>query len=152
MAKNPKAVFQPSPKKFPHIAKLPTREKRPKAPHVRGGPLVWWFSTVDRSGPFAWSALDDPAVYKAAMEKLHHFEMMEETDMRRGSSHPIQKDQLCKDARDRLVEIDLDDLDELMSFRLTGTGRVWCRMINSTMLVLWWDPEHRVCPSLKKHT
>ena len=150
--KAPKAAYQPSTKKVPHTASLPTAEKRPRVPHVRGGPLVWRFSSVDRGGPFAWSSLDDPAAYKEAMEKLHQFETMEETDMRRGGSHPVEIDQLCKDARDRLAAIKLDDLDALMSFRLTGPARVWCRMDNNMMRVLWWDPGHAVCPSLKKHT
>ena len=86
------------------------------------------------------------------MEKLHLFETMEETDMRRGGSHPVEIDQLCKEARDRLAVIELDDLDALMSFRLTGPSRVWCRMDGSVMMVLWWDPRHAVCPSNKKHT
>lgn len=40
----------------------------------RGGPLVWRFSSVDKGGPFAWSALQDPILYKEVMEKLHQFE------------------------------------------------------------------------------
>jgi hypothetical protein len=119
---------------------------------MRGGPLVWRFSSVDRDGLFAWSSLDDPVAYKEAMEKLHHFETMDETDMHRGGSHTVGIDNLCKDARDRLAVIQHDDIDELMSFRLTGAGRVWCRMDRNMMLVLWWDPQHAVCPSLKKHT
>ena len=114
--------------------------------------MVWRFSAADRGGPFAWSELSDPAEYKAVMEKLHQFETMEETAIRRGGSHPVEPPQLSKAAYDRLVEIKLDDLDELMSFRITGAGRVWCRMSNNVMLVLWWDPTHEVCPSLLKHT
>ncbi|CCG41826.1 hypothetical protein [Magnetospirillum molischianum] len=152
MAKAPKAAFQPSPKKVPHTASLPKTEKRPRMPQVRGGPLVWRFSSIDRDGPFAWSALDDPAAYKEAMEKLHQFETMEETAIRAQGSHPVEVWQLCKEAQNRLAEIELDDLDALMSFRLTGARRVWCRMDNNMMLVLWWDPGHAVCPSPKKHT
>ena len=152
MVKQPKAASQPHPRKQPHAKTLPVTEKRPRIPHIRGGPLVWRFSSVDRNGLFAWSALTEPETYKDAMEKLHQFETMEETDMRRGGSHPVEISQLCKPARDRLAAIELDDLDELMSFRLTGSGRIWCRMDRNMMLVLWWDPDHAACPSLKKHT
>ena len=121
-------------------------------PHIRGGPLVWRFSSADQGGPFAWSALADPATYMQVMEKLHQFETMEETDIHRGGSHPVEYGKLAKGARDRLAAIQQDDIDSLMSFRLTGPERVWCRMDRNMMLVLWWDPGHQVCPSLKKHT
>ena len=45
-----------------------------------------------------------------------------------------------------------DDVDELMSFRLDSRGRVWCIQTGNIMRVLWWDPNHEVCPSFKKHT
>jgi hypothetical protein len=121
-------------------------------PEMRGGPLVWRFSSIDRNGPFSWSALVHPASYKDVMEKLHLFETMEETAIRGQGSHPVPIDQFAKPARDRLSEIQLDDLDELMSFRITGAGRVWCRMHGNMMLVLWWDPSHEVCPAPKKGT
>jgi hypothetical protein len=152
MPKKPKARSQPNPRKEPHAARIPTIEKRPKLPEIRGGQLMWRFSAVDRGGPFSWSALEDSALYKAVMEKLHNFETMIETEIRAQGSHPVDLDQLSREARHRLEEIKMDDLDTLMSFRLTGAGRVWCRMSNSLMLVLWWDPAHAVCPSLKKHT
>ena len=121
-------------------------------PHLRGGPLVWRFSSADQGGPFSWSALADPAAYKEVMEKLHQFETMEETVIRATGSHPIEIQQLSREARNRLAAIQQDDIDSLMSFRLTGPERVWCRMDRNTMLVLWWDPGHEVCPSQKKHT
>ena len=49
-------------------------------------------------------------------------------------------------ARDRLAEIGQDDLDELMSFRITGESRVWCIQDSAIMRVLWWDPHHGVYP------
>ena len=119
---------------------------------MRGGPLVWRFSSVDRNGPFAWPALADPASYKDVMEKLHVFETMEETAIRGQGSHPVPLADFAKSAFDRLVAIQLDDIDELMSFRITGAGRVWCRMDRNMMLVLWWDPQHEVCPSQKRGT
>jgi hypothetical protein len=61
-------------------------------------------------------------------------------------------DKLIKEAQDRLTEISLDDLDELTSLHLTGKGRVWGIIDQGVMNLLWWDPEHQVCPSHKKHT
>ncbi len=86
------------------------------------------------------------------MEHLHNFETMDETAIRNTGSHQIDIANLCKEARDRLVQIEQDDIDYLMSFRVTGRRRVWCRVIENIMLVLWWDPDHKVCPSILKHT
>jgi hypothetical protein len=91
-------------------------------------------------------------MYKEVMEKLHHFETMDERTIRAQGSHPVGLEQCCKEAQDRLAAIQLDDLDEIMSFRLTGRGRVWCRMDRNVMLALWWDPDHLVCPSLRRYT
>jgi hypothetical protein len=153
LAKKPKAAFRPDPQKKPKaVANPQATTKQPRMPTIRGGPLVWRFSSIDKGGPFAWTTLTDPAEYKIAMEKLHHFETMEETVIRAQGSHPVPLGNLCKEAQQRLEEIEHDDADELMSFRLDGAGRVWCRIVSRIMTVLWWDPEHKVCPSLKKHT
>lgn len=111
---------------------------------------MWRFSSPDRDGPFSWSALSDPKHYKDVMEKLHQFETMQETQIRAQGSHPVTIDQFSKQARDSLCAIKHDDIDELMSFRITGASRVWCLMHQNMMLVLWWDPQHEVCPCLKK--
>ena len=71
--------------------------------------------------------------------------------MKQGS-HPIESRDLIKQARERLEDIKQDDADYLMSFRITGKSRVWCIPDRNIMRVLWWDPNHSVCPAPKKHT
>lgn len=61
-------------------------------------------------------------------------------------SHFVSVLRLERDAQKRLIELGLDDLDELMSFRCGGKQRVWCVLEGNTMRVLWWDPNHEVCP------
>ena len=67
-------------------------------------------------------------------------------------SHPVALNDLDKTARDRLAELNLDDIDHLYSLRLSGTERVWGILDRSILKVLWWDPDHQVCPAAKKHT
>lgn len=151
--KRPRAARDPQADRNPRTRFDPAVEKTPRiGPAVRGGPIVWRFSSSDRDGAFAWSQLEDPATYKRVMERLHQFETMEERDIIGAGCHAVEIERCCKEARDRLAVIKLDDIDELFSFRITGAERVWCRMQANVMLVLWWDPEHKVCPSLKKHT
>lgn len=141
-------------KKQPRVAVEPAPEKFPKAaePHVDGLPLAWRFSACDKGGSWAWTGLDAAGEYKRVMEKLHQFETMNWSEIGRDGSHPIEVSKLAKGARDRLTRIKQNDLDDLMSFRLTGKNRVWCVRDRNIMRVLWWDPDHTVCPSIKKHT
>jgi hypothetical protein len=67
-------------------------------------------------------------------------------------SHFIDVSGLSKSARDRLLAIQQDDVDQLYSLRVTGRRRIFGIRDGGTFRVLWWDPEHEVCPAQKKHT
>ena len=69
-----------------------------------------------------------------------------------GNNHLMAISNLTKDAQDRLEEIGQLDIDQLVSLRVAGKPRVWGILEHSTLKILWWDPEHLVCPSLKRRT
>ena len=48
-------------------------------------------------------------------------------------SHPVPTARVIKDAQDRLRAIKRDDIDELMSFRISGKRRIWCIRNASTI-------------------
>lgn len=131
-----KSVVEPNPQKIPKW----------KEPTIGGDdhPLAWRFSSCDPEGPFCWSNITPPDKLREVMGKLHEFETKSWKELMDGGSHPIPTHKLEKVARDRLSEMDRDDIDELMSFRLTGTNRVWCIKSGHIMRVLWWDPDHLV--------
>ncbi|WP_295785928.1 hypothetical protein [uncultured Microbacterium sp.] len=56
-----------------------------------------------------------------------------------------------KDATDRLAEV-YDGLDTLVRFALDGTTRVYGARERNEFHLLWWDSDHEVWPSKKKHT
>lgn len=66
--------------------------------------------------------------------------------------HAVECDHLCKRARDRLLDLSLDDVDALFRFRLNGTHRLWGIRDRNVFRVIWWDPDHVVCPSTLKNT
>lgn len=142
--KTPKAAFSPLPKKQVPPQKL--------GPTFRGRPMSWRFNAADRNGPFAWSNLADGDAHKEVIETLASLETMTEGDLGAKGCHFIETPTLCKEARDRLAEIQLDDLDELYSIRITGRTRIFCVHREDVLSVLWYDPDHAVCPSNKKHT
>ena len=147
MAKKQKRVkFQkePNPQKKIKIASPP--------PEYKGGILAWRFNAVDKGGPFAWSNLTCSDMHKNVIENLADFETMDQVALQERGCHDIAIGNLCEKARERLLELNLDDLDDLFSLRLDGKKRVFCIRRPTYMRVLWWDPEHAVCPSKKKHT
>lgn len=64
----------------------------------------------------------------------------------------IPSTQLCDQAQQRLVALRRDDEDFLVEFHLTGTQRIWGIRRGSMCHVLWWDPDHSVCPSALRRT
>lgn len=136
------------PNKLPKFGAKPDPKKKPVIIEHRfddGHPLAWRFGQADKGGPFAWSIAPHEKFHEV-VHKLFEFEAMNWNDITAQGSHPIATDKLCDDARARLVEIEKDDLDDLLSLRLTGTNRVWCVRTGHILRPLWWDENHKVYP------
>lgn len=117
-------------------------------------PPAWQVSLMEMMTPYGWRDIR-PEKLREVREKLKDFESMtwhEILTASRHRNHPVSIDQLCKEARDRLEEIGQADIEELVSLRLSGPERVWGIRAENVLKILWWDPSHAVCPSLKKHT
>lgn len=143
-------------KQVPKVGAAPVPVKKPRyfqaPPPFRGGVLAWRFNAVDKEGPFAWTNLRDPHEFKRVIEKLAEFETMSVSQLSEHGCHFVDITALSKRAQQRLMKLKLDDLDALYSLRLTARSRVFCVHRPQYMRVLWYDPEHQVCPSPKKHS
>jgi hypothetical protein len=73
-------------------------------------------------------------------------------DILGSKSHEVNVSQISNHAQKRLSQLNLDDAEKLVSLRLTGTQRVWGIRMENILQILWWDPNHQVYPSTKKHT
>jgi len=111
---------------------------------------VWQFNFMDFEGPWSWQI--PAATFLEIRDKLSQFESMTWSEIEGPSHHFAEVSNLCKEAQDRLVELKQDDIDHLFSLRLSGRQRVWGIRAGPIFKILWWDPEHIVYPSLKKHT
>lgn len=131
----------------------PNADKRPSAEPEESGKNspVWRFSIMDFDGPFGCGDLTAQTA-KGIHSKLSQFEGMNWNEIERSGSHNVSRDKLTKEAQERLKVLKQDDIDELFSLRLAGKERIWGIRERSVLRLLWWDPEHRVCPSHKKHT
>lgn len=123
---------------------------------------AWGFSILDHKyvGDWSWQ-IDQPELMKimeflAAAEKRTWKEIRHDMAggrRRRGEKHKfIPLSSLCKDAQDRLVALELDDQDQLFRFRLSGMERLWGVLLpdDHMFYLLWWDGEHKVCPSAER--
>jgi len=86
------------------------------------------------------------------LDKLTAFESMTWAAILGTDHHEILVGSLCKEAQDRLATLKLDDLDTVLSLRLTALERVIGYRQDGAVYLLWWDPRHEVCPSNLKYT
>ncbi|MBD2177436.1 hypothetical protein H6F42_10985 [Pseudanabaena sp. FACHB-1998] len=146
MVKNPKQAREVFSTKDPRIASDPNSyyQKRPS----------WRVAKMEFVDPFGWHTLDANGVNEIR-KKLASFETMTWREIlldAKKQNHNISVEDLAKEAQDRLLEIFSEQLDELTSLRLTGNKRIWGKIDEGVMELIWWDPEHRICESKKKHT
>jgi hypothetical protein len=112
--------------------------------------VLWSFAYFDdydwgTSGEGATAASDS---FFEIAKKLKSYSTRTWNEIRadRKRDHSAQPAQLCKKAQERLRTIQLDDVDVLFRFRLTGTHRLWGYQCGQYFVVLWWDPDHQVWP------
>ena len=142
--------------KRPRIKKTPPTKKkvRPERRIVSDDSRrpCWRINSVDRDGPWSCMEIDHKIFWKEIFQRIRDFETMTWHEIHRTGSHAIPVSEICHEAKTRLEEIGRGDTDELFSLRLTGKQRLWGIRDREILRILWWDPEHRVCPSAKKHT
>ncbi|MBK9166588.1 MAG: hypothetical protein IPM24_03890 [Bryobacterales bacterium] len=142
--KRPNARFDPPESKQPRTGGNP-QSYWSANPSWRIRKLVW----KDR---FGWHKVQ-PEQLESIRSKLGDFEERtwgEILNARNNPNHPIPFHKLCDDARRRFR--DENAPEAVVSLRLSGRERIWGVMENGVLSLLWWDPEHEVCPTLKKHT
>lgn len=132
------------------VSERPDRKEVRTGQEHRDGKPSWRFSTADKAGPFPWPS--DGQKRAEILDKLHDLDSMHWSEIAGPVHHSISVDKLSSDAQKRLTEISQDDIDEVFSFRLSGKQRLICIRSLDIAKILWYDPEHLVCISTKKHT
>jgi hypothetical protein len=142
--------FQPL-QKAPSTALVPDPRKVPRAVltqsyhHLRPS---WRVASMELVDPFGWHAVDAETLL-SIRAKLAHFESMTWSEILvagKKRNHSISVSAITPEARQRLEVIGLG-LDEVVSLRLSGAERVFGYLDNGVLVLLWWDPDHQVCPT-----
>ncbi len=134
----------------------PTVVKRPlpgpEVPADPNGKMMFRLSLMDDGGRWSFAALGPRGVELIA-KIAKSFESMTLGELlQRPGNKPIPWDRMCPDARKRARERELEVFDGLWEFRLGGTERLWGILQGYCFYVVWWDPDHEVCPSRKRNT
>ncbi|MDE7311566.1 MAG: hypothetical protein K2N87_08140 [Eubacterium sp.] len=116
---------------------------------------VWGFKMHDASHP-RWS-IENYSFYEAIMNKLISFEGLTWSEIqaasggrRIGTNHHFEPIEiLSKEAQKRILELKLD-IDEVFSFRLSSTERLYGIVEDGVFYILWYDPIHEITPVSKK--
>lgn len=115
---------------------------------------AWRVSLLEMRDPYGWHKIKQEklAEIHSKLSELESLSWNEILVIRRKQNHRISRTKICKEAQDRLRELKLDDIDELISLRLSGPERVWGFQHLDALTLLWWDPEHQVYPSTLQNT
>lgn len=120
-----------------------------------GSHPIWSFAILDRFAPVGgWIHLD-PMELDSLLPRLCQLETMTWAEILsdgRTQNHAINVDKLIPEAQERLKFLNLDDYEEVLSLRVTAKARIYGIRDGAIFRILWWDPEHKICPAPLKHT
>jgi hypothetical protein len=98
--------------------------------------------------PFGWHGMTPEQIANvharlSTLERLTWREILNPS-MGRMKHHYMPVGDICLAAREQLDEKRLSDTEALVSLRISKKERVWGILQGSTLLLLWWDPEHLI--------
>lgn len=98
--------------------------------------------------------LDNLLLTLKSLESMNWCTILSNTNGRVGNtrSHSIAIECLKEEAIERLRELNLDDYDELYSLAVDNKKRIWGVINDGVFNIIWYDLNHEVCESKKKHT
>jgi len=118
---------------------------------------AWHVGLIDVEGPRSFKQLNCLQWWDIIYSKLRNFETITWQEIlnasggrsRGNNNHKIPINELVPKARKRLKDLKLDNISHLFSLRLTGEIRIWGILDGFVFRLLWFDPKHQICPTLK---
>lgn len=101
-------------------------------------------------GPCGWHKCGVETVASMITPQLQSYESMRWREIKGHRNHFIEVNNIRKEAQKCLRDNDQDDLDVVFSLTLQGEPRVFGVIRSGVFKIMWYDPKHEVCPSLKK--
>ncbi len=138
-----KRGHEPSPEKHPKAVEVPDRQRT----------VQWCFRLFDKGACWHEDTYQEETFRDVAdLLREYSHRTWGEIEQNRHRDHAIEIHHLIPEAQRRLQELRLDDCGPLWRFRFDGLRRIWGIRDRHIFRILWWDPQHKVCPSTLKHT
>jgi len=113
---------------------------------------LWAFRGFDNDGDWCWSTVCGPDA-ASFLQRLRDYEGMTWAQIKRASHcHFVEPSEIIRRAQKRLVALGKQETNSLFSMSVAGKPRIWGILREHVMFALWWDPNHEIWPSQKKHT
>ena len=142
--RHPQSEFTPNSIKVPRQKEIVTNYKTQHP--------SWQISRVDEDGKWGWNSIGVDEFKSEILAKIKNFETITWAEILGDKNHEVSISEISKDAKKRLAQLKLEDIESLVSLRLTGRKRIWGIRDVSVFKILWWDPEHEVYPSTLRGT
>lgn len=123
-----------------------------KAHQSEVNPIAWHLRILDKDGRWGWKNLKERTLWDRILPRIVNFETMTWPEILGSRHHEIPVSKIISEAQRRLEALGQNDIDQLVSFHITGEQVIWGIRDQNIFKVLWWDPNHEICPSLKRHT
>lgn len=111
----------------------------------------WRVNRLQMVDPYGWHELS-PVEVGRIRQKLSEFETMTWNEIftlgkKRNHSIPIVELR-CPKAK-KWLNANMPDHTELWTLRFSGTERVWGVFAEGAYLIVFWDPNHQIMPTLR---
>lgn len=140
------------PNKFSPKEKVPKKAESFKFGEIESRKPAWCFHRTDAdANDFGFNL--DSKQFDNMIVRLKSFETLTWKEIlyknRDDSNHFTEVEELSKSAKDRLRELNLDELDHLVQLRINKPTRLWGFFVGDDphLHLLWYDPEHKVFAS-----
>jgi hypothetical protein len=132
------------------------RRARTFTPPDPTGKVVVQFGWFDTGSTWCLTKIT-PDDHRALLERIRGIEAMTVAQVfssngEPGKDYSLENGLPNADATERLIELGYDDQDRISRLRVSGTGRLYGFRRGERFYALWWDPDHLIWPSQKKHT
>lgn len=147
MSKKDKGKQEPTTRFSPQSG-IPKFERNPLSTDSQTP--AWQFHRCDENHDlWGWNLLP-PNERLKIIHELHEFEKMTWQTIKGTSGgrscgtnhHSLPVEEFIKSARDRLIELKLDDISELFSLRLRNKTRIYGVKDGRALKILWYDIHH----------
>lgn len=139
------------PRKKPRHKKTPSLKKKATSQEmvpVSKKQVKWCFELFDKN--ITWHEDDyTEETFRTVAKNMKKYSSMTwgAIENNRHRNHSVKAHKIIPQAQKRLVELMLDDYDDIWRFRFDGLKRIWGIRDKHIFRVLWWDPQHKICPS-----